>query len=102
MFVRAKFPSSGVSWCWPYNENRVLLYYWADYEKREDKESSKQGFEGSSEYFHILKYSFLHLELSTMWFCSVQFSCSVMSDSLRPHRLQHARPPCPSPTPGVH
>ena len=33
---------------------------------------------------------------------SVQFSCSVMSDSLRPHELQHARPPCPSPTPGMH
>ena len=33
---------------------------------------------------------------------SIQFSCSVVSDSLRPHELQHARPPCPSPTPGVH
>jgi len=33
---------------------------------------------------------------------SDQISCSVMSDSLRPHELQHARPPCPSPTPGVH
>ena len=33
---------------------------------------------------------------------SVQFSCSVMSNSLRPHGLQHARPPCPSPTPGVY
>ena len=33
---------------------------------------------------------------------SVQFSCSVMSYSLRLHELQHARPPCPSPTPGVH
>ena len=33
---------------------------------------------------------------------SVQFSRSVMSDSLRPHELQHARPPCPSPTPGVY
>ena len=32
---------------------------------------------------------------------SVQFSRSVMSDSLRPHESQHARPPCPSPTPGV-
>ena len=31
-----------------------------------------------------------------------QFSCSVVSDSLRPHEPQHARPPCPSPTPGVH
>ena len=34
--------------------------------------------------------------------CSVQFSCSVVSDSLRPHGLQHARPPCPTPTPGVY
>ena len=33
--------------------------------------------------------------------CTLQFS-SVQSDSLRPHELQHARPPCPSPTPGVH
>ena len=33
---------------------------------------------------------------------SVQFSRSVVSDSLRPHGLQHTRPPCPSPTPGVH
>ena len=32
----------------------------------------------------------------------VQFSRSVMSDSLRLHELQHTRPPCPSPTPGVH
>ena len=32
----------------------------------------------------------------------VQFSLSVVSDSLRPHESQHARPPCPSPTPGVH
>ena len=31
-------------------------------------------------------------------FDSVQFSCSVMSNSLQPHGLQHARPPCPSPT----
>ena len=36
-----------------------------------------------------------------MSFSSVQFSCSVVSDSLRPHESQHARPPCPSPTPGV-
>ena len=37
-----------------------------------------------------------------LWFGSVQFTCSVVSDSLRPHELQHARPPCPLPTPGVH
>ena len=34
--------------------------------------------------------------------CSVQFSCSVVSDSLWPHELQHARPSCPSQTPGVY
>ena len=33
---------------------------------------------------------------------SVQFSCSVVSDSLRPHESQHAKPPRPSPSPGVH
>jgi len=33
---------------------------------------------------------------------SVQFSHLVVSDSLRPHELQHAKPPCPSSTPGVH
>ena len=35
-------------------------------------------------------------------FSSVHFSCSVVSYSLRPHESQHTRPPCPSPTPGVH
>ena len=33
---------------------------------------------------------------------SIQFSHSVVSNSLRPHESQHARPPCPSPSPGVH
>ena len=33
---------------------------------------------------------------------SVPFSCSVMSESLRSHELQHSRPPCPSPTPRVY
>ena len=37
-----------------------------------------------------------------MMFSSVQSSHSVVSDSLRPHEPQHARPPCPSPTPRVH
>ena len=38
------------------------------------------------------------------WWCgvSLQFSCSAVSDSLRPHGMQHARLPCPSPTPGVY
>ena len=46
----------------------------------------------------------MHFQLlvSTLKFSSVQFSHSVMSNSLRPHGLPHARPPCPSSTPGVH
>ena len=41
------------------------------------------------------------LQIFINQFSSVQFSCSVVSDSLRPNELQHASPPCPSPTPGV-
>ena len=37
-----------------------------------------------------------------MWKLTFQFSHSAVSDSLRPHESQYARPPCPSPTPRVH
>ena len=49
-------------------------------------------------------YTFYHnlINLLNFYFSSVQFSHSVVSDSLQPHELQHARPPCPSPSPGVH
>ena len=40
--------------------------------------------------------------MSDILMSSVHFSRSVLSDSLWPHESQHARPPCPSPTPGVH
>ena len=53
----------------------------------------------------LLHYRFLHdIEYSSPLFkvSSVQFSHSVVSYSLQPLELQHARPPCPSPTPGVH
>ena len=50
--------------------------------------------EGSSlSWFHAFQFHAFH---------AMQFSRSVVSDSLRPHGLQHDRPPCPSPTPGVH
>ena len=45
------------------------------------------------------EYSLEGLRLKLQLICSVQFSCSVMSYSLRPHGLQHARLPSPSPTP---
>ena len=58
--------------------------------------------------FNLLSQSFLQLwskskvpaTSATVQFS--QFSRSVVSDSLRPHESQHARPPCPSPAPGVH
>ena len=52
---------------------------------------------------HVYFICYLSNLFITYWtFSSVQFSCSVLSDSLWPHEPQHTRPPCPSPTPGVH
>ena len=48
----------------------------------------------------IVYYNVAHQSL--LYFISVQFSHSVVSDCLQPHELQQARPPCPSPTPGIH
>ena len=52
------------------------------------------------QYMHLLREVTIIFITSTT--VSVQFSHSVVSDSLQPHESQHARPPCPSPTPGVH
>ena len=69
-------------------------------------------FEEKAESNFFQKFScpkFIHFLLKSNHTCeqkvsdtSVQFSRSVVSDSLWPHGLQHARPPCPSPTPRVH
>ena len=51
----------------------------------------------------VIVYIYIYIQLHTFLYVSVShFSCSVMSDSLQPHGLQHGRPPCPSPTPGVY
>ena len=59
-----------------------------------------------SNFTHFHSQNKLHLVSFTVFiqfeFNSVQFSCSVMSNSLQPHESQYTRPPCPSPTPGVH
>ena len=54
---------------------------------------------GSYLYNIYIVFTTIHIEFILY---SVQFSCSVGSDSLQPHGLQHARPPCPSPTLGVY
>ena len=48
---------------------------------------------------YLSRCPFIH---SPICLSSVQFSGSVVSNSLQPYESQHARPPCPSPTPGVH
>ena len=53
----------------------------------------------------VCKFNAIPIKILMTFFIgleSVQFSHSVMSNSLRPHELQHAGPPCPSPTPRVH
>ena len=59
----------------------------------------------TTDYTVISKYFIWHSwsnNNSDNQFSTVQFSHSVVSDSLRPHESQHARPPCPLPPPGVH
>ena len=51
---------------------------------------------------HLKQHPARLISYSSVQFSSVQFSLSVVSDSLRPHESQHARPPCPSPTPRVY
>ena len=51
---------------------------------------------------YVWNWLWLKSRWHLLWLDSVQFSCSVVSDSLQPHELQHARTPCPSPAPGVH
>ena len=60
---------------------------------------SKHCSQHRSDFQHQGSFSVLEQHL---FFCSVQFSCSVVSNSLWPHEPQHARPPCPSPTPRVY
>ena len=51
-------------------------------------------------YYRKGKYKY-YTQQTPIWWC-LQLSHSVVSNSLRPHQPQHTRPPCPSPTPGVH
>ena len=60
-----------------------------------------KGVQGSIHFYFGLYKNILHL-CHPGFVSSVQFSLSVVSDSLRPHESQHAGPPCPSPTPRVH
>ena len=58
--------------------------------------------EKSTQFYKDMRTWYYLNHIICQWTYSVQFSCSVVSNSLRPHESQHAKPPCPSPTPGVH
>ena len=76
-----------------------ILYHWATREAFSKRIIMRRLNDTSKE---IWKYV-LHRKIwSLLLLSSVQFSGSVVSDSLWPHELQHARPPCPSPTLEVH
>ena len=49
-------------------------------------------------YTHIYTYTYIYIYI--IYIYTLLFSCQVVSDSLKPHGLQHARPPCSSPSPG--
>ena len=79
------------------------------YLKNDNSKNISRTFSGvvvdsvGSVHFQIVPWSGLYFSRSIGPFLrSVQFSRSVVSDSLRLHELQHTRPPCPSTTPGVH
>ena len=57
---------------------------------------------GQANLVRVCTVTLLYCLYLSFCFSSVQFSRSVVSDFLRPHESQHARTPCPSPTPGVH
>ena len=80
---------------------QITLHEWA-------RLGSHQGIQ-FEKYFHGFPLSMTSVYgIISWWFrawaleSSIQFSRSVVSDSLQHYELQHARPPCPSPTPGVH
>ena len=84
-----------------------LIIFFAAKGREVEKQLAKArpGADCGSDYEHLTVKFRLKLKKVgkiTISFSSVQFSCSAVSDSLQPHKLQHARPPCPSPTPGVH
>ena len=84
-----------------------ILPAWIKYQSRGSGQGSFLGKWARSVVLFQIFFQTFHFNTRNMYGTSAkpgahQFSHSVMSDSLRPHGLQHARPPCPSPTPGVY
>ena len=95
----------------PNPQRKRLSFFYHHRTKRcfslQDSGSSSQGWEwgvegGVGSFLSKAPATFFSSKADASTFNSahLQFSCSVVSNSLRPHESQHARPPCPSPTPG--
>ena len=78
------------------NNDQLFISYYPLYINKEKDSPLKYVL-----FFHTSTYT-VSQGITQWWFSSVEFSHSVVSDSMWPHELQHARPPCPSPTPGVY
>ena len=83
------------------NSEKSLAYLYTNNEKTEREIKETIPFTVATK---RIKYLGIYLpkEAKDLLISSVQFSCSVVSDSLRPHEAQQTRPPCPTPTPEVH
>ena len=95
---------------WPMQHRYILFYFFHRYILNSLILHIHNVF---NNYLHICFVNFIQIlnvinhivnlkPLALNFNISVQFSHSVVSSSLRPHGLQHFRPPCPSPTPGVY
>ena len=87
---------------------QYLYFEWSSYTEINRKTFFQQHILTTHRYYqhYDMNFGLLHWWSQEMRYAlnrfSVQFSRSVMSHSLWPHESQHARPPCPSPSPGVH
>ena len=94
-----------MDWSWPGSsvqgilQVRILLWVGIPFSRRSSK---PRGWICVSCISGRFIYHWATGKALRLWFSSIQFSLSVVSNYLWPHELQHARPPCPSPTPGVH
>ena len=94
-------PDSPGDWLW----NKTATFFWVSSLLASPRFWTCETF--TTAWNDSLKWKELNKKLKekrnrTNQFSLVQFSHSVVSDSLWPHESQHARPPCPSPSPGVH
>ena len=97
------------------NKTNLLFFLWVlSKNKTKSRKTAQCDYKNKNTLMHgkdlgkhwqrilLIHKKFDWTEKKIIFLYQIQFSCSVVSNSLWPHELQHARPPCPSPSPGVH